>query len=844
MSKARSGVKPVRPGVVSVVTLNYKSADDTIECLRGLGSLDWPDDMLEVICVDNASGDGSADRIRAAVPWVRLVESPTNTGFAGGCNFGVAHAAGEFTALINNDARPDPHWIRAAIGVLRREPGVACVASKVLDWDGEKIDYVDASMTFYGMGYKRFTGDFDTGEHDRPRDVLFATGSAMVLRTEIFRQVGGFDERYFMFYEDVDLGWRLNLLGYRVRFVPESLVFHKHHATIARYGAFRERYLLERNALFTLYKNLDDEHLTPMLSASLALSVRRGVALAGVDTTELDLSRSPGGDDEQALEVDKTALASFYAVDQFVEELPGLHRERQVLQQQRRRSDRELTPLFGTMLEPCYPVESYLAGFRSVVDGFGLEGLLSQRRRVLLVTDDTLSAKMAGPAIRAFHIAEQLSREHDVRLVSTGRCDMGHQGFDCRYVPYSKLEQEVAWADIVIFQGFVMDRAPWLAKSKKIIVVDLYDPMHLEQLEMDRGLARDKRIANVNSTTRALNTQILRGDFFLCASDKQSHFWLGQMAAVGRINVDTYDEDSSLKSLLAVCPFGLSSKPPRRTRNALKGVVPGIGRDDKVILWAGGVYDWFDPLSLIRAIDVLRQRRDDVRLYFLGMRHPNPQVPAMRIAEETIRLSDELGLTDKHVFFNHSWVEYDDRQNYLLDADIGISTHFEHVETAFSFRTRMLDYLWAGLPMVATGGDSFGDLIEREALGLTVPFENVEALADALERVLDDGEFAAQCRDNVARVRSRFTWESATEPLAQFCRAPRRAPDCVAGSVVSSVPDLHVPLTHVPSLRADLELARTYLKEGGMKELARRASGRVSRRLRARRSIDSQNPSE
>ncbi len=79
--------------------------------------------------------------------------------------------------------------------------------------------------------------------------MLFATGAAMFVRTELYRRLGGFDERYFMFFEDVDLGWRLNLLGYDVRYVPTSLVYHQHHAAIKKFGTYREHYLLERNAL-------------------------------------------------------------------------------------------------------------------------------------------------------------------------------------------------------------------------------------------------------------------------------------------------------------------------------------------------------------------------------------------------------------------------------------------------------------------------------------------------------------------------------------------------------------------------------------------------------------------
>src|SRR6266566_4532967 len=207
-----------RSGVVSVVTINYKGADDTIACLLALGSLDWPADQVELVCVDNASGDGSAERIRAAVPRVRLVESPTNTGFAGGCNLGVAHATGEY------------------------------------------------------------------------------------------------DERFFMFYEDVDFGWRLNLLGHRVRYVPASVAYHRHHVTMTKFGSWRERYLLERNALLCLYKNLEDATLARVLAPAISLAIRRTIAMGGDDPTVLDLQRSPGGEGSDRLEVSKTSLAGPYAV--------------------------------------------------------------------------------------------------------------------------------------------------------------------------------------------------------------------------------------------------------------------------------------------------------------------------------------------------------------------------------------------------------------------------------------------------------------------------------------------------------------------------------------------------
>ncbi len=132
------------------------------------------------------------------------------------------------------------------------------------------------------------------------------------------------------------------------------------------------------------------------------------------------------------------------------------------------------------------------------------------------------------------------------------------------------------------------------------------------------------------------------------------------------------------------------------------------------------------------------------------------------------------------VVFNESWVPYAERSNWLLDADCGVTTHFEHVETTFAFRTRVLDYLWADLPIVTTDGDSFAELVRTEQLGVVVLAEDPDALAAALERVLYDGQFVAGCRERVATVRNWFVWERTLAPLVEFCRHPRPAADRLA----------------------------------------------------------------
>ncbi len=464
-------------------------------------------------------------------------------------------------------------------------------------------------------------------------------------------------------------------------------------------------------------------------------------------------------------------------------------------------------------------------------------------RNIVVATADTLSTRMAGPAIRALRVARALAAEHNVRLVTTGRADLSDDLVSVETVSEQGLRRVMDWCDVFVFQGWILAGRPYLSGSDKVLVADIYDPMHLEQLEQGHESgSEDARWQAVADTTTVLNEQLLRGDFLMCASARQRDFWLGQLAALGRINPATYDEDESLGRLVAVVPFGVDEEPPRMEHGLVKGVIPGIGVDDRVVLWGGGIYNWFDPLTLIRAIDRLRQRLPDVRLVFMGLRHPNPEIPTMRMAHEARQLADTLAITGTHVFFNDAWVPFAERARFLLDADVGVSTHLHHVETEFSYRTRILDYFWAGLPVVSTGGDALGALIEERALGLTVPPGDVDALERALERLLCDDELIQRCRANIATIVPELHWSVVLAPLIEFCRSPRRAPDLAD-------PDraIHLGITAQLSsrrgLRADTRLALRYLRDGGVPLLVARARSRLRRKLRGRAvSVESRDP--
>jgi hypothetical protein len=197
----------------------------------------------------------------------------------------------------------------------------------------------------------------------------------------------------------------------------------------------------------------------------------------------------------------------------------------------------------------------------------------------------------------------------------------------------------------------------------------------------------------------------------------------------------------------------------------------------------------------------------------------------MEMATATRRLAEELGLVGTHVFFNEDWVEFDDRQNFLLDADVGVSTHLDHIETEFSFRTRILDYLWAGLPIVATDGDGFAEVIRGNGLGVVTPPRDVDAVTDGLRRLLTDPAFAADCRARVAALAPTLHWRRVLAPLTDFCRNPRRAPDVACPAL-----DPHAGSDPVArGWRNDLATVRAYHRAGGFRLVWARASARVRR---------------
>jgi GT2 family glycosyltransferase len=362
---------------------------------------------------------------------VRLVALDRNYGFAEGNNRAARVATGKWVGFLNNDMRVEPSWIKDLLSEADRRPHAVCLASRIVAWDGSAIDFVGGGINYQGHGFQVDYGKASS-EHDRSRRLLFACGGAMLIDRKVFLEVGGFDEQFFAFFEDVDLGWRLNLLGYDVWYVPGATAYHRHHGTSNRIDAHKLRVLYERNALAMIYKCFDDQNLAAALPAALLLLNERALSIAGVDRGRFtmvaaestakavdgqndaaDKDSAPragliakgrrvlrqdgvrtaalrtagwgvtkvasgllsmrGRSQPRVVVLPGVAVSHYIAASQFAHLLESLKRKRAWIQERRKRTDAEILPLFVDPFYASYADDQYLKFYRSITSILDLE---------------------------------------------------------------------------------------------------------------------------------------------------------------------------------------------------------------------------------------------------------------------------------------------------------------------------------------------------------------------------------------------------------------------------------------------------------------------------------------
>jgi hypothetical protein len=303
--------------------VNHNGLDLVDRCLDSILSSDYP--QLEVVVVDNASTDGSLDLIvrkYGGDSRVKLVANQQNLGFAEGCNRGASTANGQYLIFFNYDTEVERDAIENLVAALE-DASIGAAQSKLLMMSDRKI--LDGAGDFIRIAawpYPRGRFEIDQGQYDSQTEIFSARGAAMTVRKAVFEEVGGFDSDYFMYYEDVDLSWRVRLKGHTIVFVPNSVVYHRGGEPEGPNVAVRNLYL-GRNYIATLVKNLELRNLLVHGSAHIVVHLL---------TILFYLSRRRVQD----------ALGLMLALPRALVELPAMWRKRQVVQRFRVVSDKEI----------------------------------------------------------------------------------------------------------------------------------------------------------------------------------------------------------------------------------------------------------------------------------------------------------------------------------------------------------------------------------------------------------------------------------------------------------------------------------------------------------------------
>ncbi len=238
-----------------VVIPNWNGADMIASCLE---SLQKQTEKCQIIVIDNGSTDDSVNLIKKRFPKVTLLEFPDNAGFAGGVNRGIRYAleqGAEYIALFNNDAVANKDWLKELVTEAKEHPQAGIVTGKLLRTDKKHIDSTGDFYTIWGLPFPRGRNQLDTGQFDEPEEVFGGSGGASLYRAGLFRQIGLFDEDFFAYYEDVDISFRAQMAGWKVRYTPHALAYHGVGGTSSKMGDFA-RFHSAKNFLLLYARNM------------------------------------------------------------------------------------------------------------------------------------------------------------------------------------------------------------------------------------------------------------------------------------------------------------------------------------------------------------------------------------------------------------------------------------------------------------------------------------------------------------------------------------------------------------------------------------------------------------
>jgi glycosyltransferase involved in cell wall biosynthesis len=348
---------------------------------------------------------------------------------------------------------------------------------------------------------------------------------------------------------------------------------------------------------------------------------------------------------------------------------------------------------------------------------------------------------MAGPGIRAWHLAGELAKHFPTTLICKREGELpGNAAFRVAERGSAEAAAAMKEADVLIGQPARGFRR--LRRTQRI-VYDLFDPVLLELREMYGKRPSMRQRVHLGAETLRVRRAVSDGDLLIVATAKQRELY------------------SNARGPMIEIPFGIES------------VAAAEGREN-IILWGGGTWEWLDPATAVEAVIEANRRGIHCRLVFLGRSRPNRHSLDRRRED---RLDDLIAGGTPFVEANDAWTPYRDRLSWLRRSKAAIMLHRPTAEAAYSIRTRLFDAIAAAVPVITTEQGFAAELVAAEKLGVVVPPSDPAAVADAIARLIGDDGFHAACVSNLIRIQPRFAWDVVTRPLIEAVKQWQRQPE-------------------------------------------------------------------
>ncbi len=381
--------------------------------------------------------------------------------------------------------------------------------------------------------------------------------------------------------------------------------------------------------------------------------------------------------------------------------------------------------------------------------------------RVLVLSPEPVRPRMAGMGIRALRVAEQLGRAgHDVVLASPSPEEVPVRG--AGRIVLSEVHEVLARArdfNVAVVSGHAGKELLALGFPGSL-VADLYDPFLVENFAYAESLGPSVFV----NDRKTLFSLVERADFVLAASEEQRLFWLGLLLGRGRLTPADIAREAEGRLLCDVAPFGVDDTPPSGP-----WPFPQIPTGEADVFF-GGVYDWYDADLVLDAWGAVLASVPTARLLF--SENPNPaSTPQTRLLEASERARCE-GWLDRSVLVL-PWSAHETRGGLYQGCRVAAAAQRPSLETSLSYRTRLLDFLWAGLPVVTTDGGAGARLVAETGAGRVVPADPGAFAAALVSFLTDEAERSAASRKALEAARA-LRWERTLKPLLDFAREPRR----------------------------------------------------------------------